>query len=256
MLWKIKNIGDKIFKVVCWGLAGYFLYAFHSVAGFPPTIEVKASTWLYLFIGLFLFLVPYATKIRLGNILYFEREIKNVKKEVQDFKGEVRQSLSVISTSVNTISNSNIVNVTVGSPEERAAAEKELDAVSDEDTAIEAVVIKQKLVLDDEDTTMPLARTRIQIEQLLRKILGKSISVTNISQRERDIKFMSSRRLFKEFSEDYPAYKNLEKSLDYVLKVCNAAIHGQRVSDGEAEEALDLGARIIAILSDIEQGRH
>jgi hypothetical protein len=34
-------------------------------------------------------------------------------------------------------------------------------------------------------------------------------------------------------------------SFDYVLKVCNAAVHGQRISEGHAHEALYMGLRML-----------
>ena len=40
-------------------------------------------------------------------------------------------------------------------------------------------------------------------------------------------------------------------SFDYVLKVCNAAIHGQNVSDGYAQKALQMGFRILDELKKI-----
>ncbi len=43
-------------------------------------------------------------------------------------------------------------------------------------------------------------------------------------------------------------YGYLREPMSYVLTVCNAAIHAQYITDGQASEALQLGAKIIAAL--------
>jgi len=104
-------------------------------------------------------------------------------------------------------------------------------------------------LLDEEETIMPLARTRILIEQLLRKILGKRLNVDDLNRKE--LRFLSARSLFYKFLELYPEKRELAEPFEYVIRVCNAAIHGQRVPPSDADIALDIGADIIAYLSDL-----
>ena len=243
---------DWIFKIVCWLSSVYFFYAFSNIAGFPPKDQLTNTTWFYLVFSIFFFLLPFSKHIKLAKIIDFERDIKKIQDDMKEFKEEIRNNLSIISASINTISNlSNIVNVHVTNPEEKKAAEEGVSEVASESISAEAEKIMEELVLDDEDIIMPLARTRISIEQLLRKILGKRRIIDSIS--EKDVRFYSIRTLFKEFLRLYPKFKNLEHSLNYVLKVCNAAIHGQRIAEEEAKEALLLGAKIIAILKEIAE---
>ncbi len=53
------------------------------------------------------------------------------------------------------------------------------------------------------------------------------------------------------FLKDFVDYQYLEGSFDYVLKICNAAIHGQQVPAGQAQEELELGARLISTLKEL-----
>jgi hypothetical protein len=113
---------------------------------------------------------------------------------------------------------------------------------------VESRIIRQS----DEDTTMALARTRIDIERTLRDALGKQTCLP--PERVETIKFAGITKLFAMAVELYPALQSLQKAFKYVTQVCNAAIHAQRVSDRQAEEALALGAEILAALQAFERG--
>ena len=235
-----------LLPAISWILAVYFFIMFHVASGFPPIDLTKKSSGVLLILSLFLFLLPFSKRIKLGKFFEFERQINEIKNNVHDFKDETRQTISMITSSINTISNlSNNVYVNIPGREELEDAKKKVKSVSttSED---EVTKIKEEFGLEDEDTIMALARTRIIIEQTLRKILGKRMVSTGIANK--DLTFLSPRSLFRHFSETNKAFGPLRGPLDYVLKVCNAAIHGQRVSPNEAAEALDMGANIIADL--------
>ena len=40
-------------------------------------------------------------------------------------------------------------------------------------------------------------------------------------------------------------YQQMRSSFDYVLEVCNGAIHGQRIAEAVAHEAIDVGLHIL-----------
>jgi hypothetical protein len=69
-------------------------------SGFPPTLTpadaLGAPTLFFLFL-------PFFKKIKIGKVLELEREVEKAKKELSDFKGEIRNTVSVLSTNVNTI---------------------------------------------------------------------------------------------------------------------------------------------------------
>jgi hypothetical protein len=96
---------------------------------------------------------------------------------------------------------------------------------------------------------MSLARTRIKIESLLREILNKRVVFPDSSN---NMKFLSLNDLYKQFTKEYPQQRYLTNTFKYVQQVCNAAIHGLNISFGQAEEALELGTRIIKELEFIK----
>ncbi|MCY1247536.1 hypothetical protein D9M72_608770 [compost metagenome] len=92
-----------------------------------------------------------------------------------------------------------------------------------------------------------LAKVRMDIERLLRKIVGARLVV--LSPGSNPIKLASIRQLFQRFAEGNDSYEYLREPFSYVINVCNAAIHAQAVSAEQAGEALRLGAQIIEVLS-------
>ena len=72
----------------------------------------------------------------------------------------------------------------------------------------------RELLFAEEDNIMALVRTRIVLEQLLRKILGKKLKGKRFGEKE--IKFLSANRLFRHFLNKYPRYKQMEEAFEYV----------------------------------------
>ena len=235
--------------LICWPLSLFLLVLFILATGFPPPAQISYSSWVYIVVAVFLLLVPFSSRMRLGNILEYERKIEQVNQRLEEFQSETRNSISLISSSLTTISNVSNINVyTSPQANERTKANTQIKKVGSKKTRDEASMIKKELVLEDEELIMPLARTRILLEQNLRKILGKS-RTKEFSDRH-DIKYLSANSLFKIFLDQYPGNKQLEEPFNYVIRVCNAALHGQRIASNDAHSALDLGSIIIAFLSD------
>lgn len=103
--------------------------------------------------------------------------------------------------------------------------------------------ISNYLASGDFDQNLALARLRMDIERELRRILGKKL-ITD-SPHDMKSRFLSARSLFREFTRIHPNYKGMSPSFDYILKICNAAVHGQVVPDGYAQEALYMGMKIL-----------
>lgn len=228
----------------------YLLIVFHLTVNLLDPQNVQPIHYLILLLGVLIPLVPFIQKLRIGKLVELERNIKQQKEEVRDFKNEVRQLISVVSTSLNSISNlTNTTNVNIDLADLLRKAKQELNEADVEPAPQEIQEVKRELLLDNEDTIMALARIRIRLEHLLRRVLGKSIQYTN--KPSEDVKFLSAGRLYRMFLREYPNYQYLESSFEYVLKICNAAIHGQQVPSGQAQEALELGARLISTLNEI-----
>jgi hypothetical protein len=117
----------------------------------------------------------------------------------------------------------------------------------DQAEQVEDRIIRQS----DDDRTMALARTRIDIERALRDLIGKD---TDLPISNPDVKYMSVSRLFDKAAAEYSPLRNLQQPFRYMMQICNAAIHAQRVSEDQANEALALGAQILALIQSLENG--
>ena len=232
-------------------ISSYLLYVFHSSVNLANPQNLQPIHYLVLLMGVLIPLVPFINKLRIGKLIELERSIQQQKNEVQDFKNEVRQLISVVSTSVNSISNlSNTTNVNFGFLDQLTTAKEQLnqpDAFQPDPVEIQEV--KDEMYLENEDSIMALCKIRIRLENLLRNILGKGIQTSK--KPSDDVKFLSAGRLYRMFLRDYADYKYLEASFEYVLNICNAAIHGQQIPPGQAQEAIDLGVRLISTLNEL-----
>lgn len=243
--------------VPSWIVAFYFGIGFAAKAGFPPKSDILVGDALFVGFTLFFLFLPFFSKIKIGSLIELEREIKEAKKEASDvkeelreFKNEVRNTVSVIST--NAVSQH--INLHLpGAEELRQQQEKveenlnSLDRQRADDVEAE---------LQSGDVTYALAKVRIDIERLLRTILGRrldssGVSISSLDQR----KFRSIENMFALLVEEDKSLAYLRSPLRNVLAVCNAAIHAQTVSPEQAGEALKLGAHIIAALKDYPSGK-
>lgn len=239
-------------SIPSWIVALYFGIGFIAKAGFPPKGDLLIGDALFVALTLFFVFLPFFSKIKIGSWIELEREIKEAKKEttaVQDelreFKNEVRNTVSVIST--NAVSQH--INVHLpGADELRQQQEKVEENLKDADRQR---VDDVEAELQSGDVTYALAKVRIDIERLLRTILGRRLdssngSISSLEQR----RFRSIDKMFDFLVDTDNTLAYLRSPLRNVLAVCNAAIHAQTVSPEQADEALKLGAHIIAALKE------
>jgi hypothetical protein len=234
-----------------WLVSFYFLSGFVWDVSFPPRLNVSPGHVFFGALWLFFLFLPFFRRVKIGSFLELERELEKTRADLRDFKTEIRSSLTLISTNVNTIGNlSNQITVNVPGAADLAEIKKRLDDLAQPGTREEAKEIRSELAaIDGEDRIMALARTRIRLEYLLREILGKR---TTIPEEARGgVKFMALSQLVRLFLERYPHHRSLEEPLRYLIQVANAAVHAQRLSEAQADEALDIGARMLAILTDV-----
>lgn len=236
-----------VFPFICRFIAVSFLLLVISDVGFPPKSSIGSSSVVLLVFSLFFFLLPLAKKISLGKLLTFEREMEKVKGEVTEFKAETREFLNVYSNMITAISNtvSQTVNVNLPGRAEAQEAKEELESTLREESDQGSLSddVTSYLGQAGNDINFALARLRMDLERKLRDILGKRTTVSNPQAVKSG--FLSARQLFKEFLEVYPKYMGMRSSFDYILKVCNAAIHGQQVLDGHGMEALYMGVTML-----------
>ncbi|WP_430419309.1 hypothetical protein [Methylibium petroleiphilum] len=238
---------SKLLYLFSWIVATYFGIGFIAKAGFPPKTDLLIGD--ALFVGLFLFFLflPFFNKIKVGSWLELEREIKEAKKEatdakreLTDFKTEVRNTLNVVSTQRTNV----YVN---GAPNAAQLREQQATIATKLDATEQSTVEKYEETVksqESDDVAYVLAKVRIDIERLLRAIVGKRIGPAPTT----NIKLASARQLFDSLVHKEEAWEYLRRPFEYVNRVCNAAIHGQIVSAEQSDEALKLGAQIIAAL--------
>ncbi len=238
---------SKLLYPFSWIVAAYFGVGFIAKAGFPPKTDLLIGDALFVAIFLFFLFLPFFNKIKVGSWLELEREIKEAKKEataakqeLADFKIEVRNTLNVVSTQRTNV----YVN---GAPnaaqlrEQQAAVATKLNSTEQSTVEKYEETVKSQ---ESDDVAYVLAKVRIDIERLLRTVVGRRIGpVPNAN-----IKLASARQLFDTLIQTEEAWEYLQRPFEYVNRVCNAAIHGQLVSSEQADEALKLGAQIIAAL--------
>lgn len=230
-----------------WVVSFYFLLSFVMNVGFPPDRRLFTADFLYVFLWLFFIFLPFFSRIKIGAFLELEREVANARKELSEFKAEVRNSMSVLSTNVNTIggmTNQVIVNVPAASDirAARQAVEQEAPDAAD----VVGAPLDDAFITPGEDPEFAVVRTRIEIERLLRKILSKGTQKELAADNQ--IKYMSLNKLFDQFIGQNPTYFYLRTPFRYLSQLANAAVHAQKISDEQVTEALALGAEVIAVL--------
>ncbi len=240
-----------LLKLISLGIGAYFIVVFHINEGFPPCTPIENDNWVFLFLGIFLLLLPFAKRLKIGQLFEIEREIKTVQETVSDFKDEMRNTVSVLSSSVNTISTAtNQVTVNIPNANDLRESSSNISSLIT-NAEVKEEEIRDELVLDDEDTILSLAKVRIRLEQVLRQILGKRRTSSGIAQK--NIKYMSVLKLFDDVAKDNKAIMPARGPLKEVIQVCNAAVHGQRIPYEEASAAIDLGTNLIAAFEELNK---
>lgn len=191
-------------------------------------------------------------------MLEFESKIEAIKTDVNEFKGEVRQLIQLQNNLISTVSNSLSQNINISVPglKEAREAKEELDETIPESSKSETIEKKIEAYIAAEglDTTFALAKLRIDLEKELRRILGMRTETQDPSKMKQG--FLPAGPLFRKFIAKYPKYEGMGSSFDYILKICNAAVHGQIISEGHSHEALHMGFRMLDELSKINQNSH
>ena len=233
--------------VVSWLTAASFLYAFGANAGFPPPQKLQTADLIYGGGALLFLFLPFFSKLKVGALLELEREVEKTREDVRQFKNDVGNSIALLTNTFSSVSalNSHVVIHNTPTESQLRSAAQEVAHQSTQPSKVPDIVFREILEQSDFDTTLALARTRIDIERLLRTLLDHSTSLSTENTR-----YASVRKLFDAFVAEKPNLRFLVKPFAYVTQVCNAAIHAQTVSEEKAREALELGAQIISVLQD------
>ena len=253
MLQRLKSLlVANVVPTLCYLLAVFFAYAYFLQVGFPPVSKLDPTAATYLSLMLFLFMLPEAKKLRLGKLFEFEARVHEIK-DVQQFKTDTLATLATYQSMISAISNTVSQNITVNLPNRAEAyeAQRDLAAVLKTPSLKSEIEnrVEQFLAAESNDLNLALAKLRMELERELRRILGKRIDL--VPGETDEPRFLSARSLFAQFVRAHAEYEAMSTSFDYVLRICNAAVHGQLVPAGSAHEALSLGFQMLAELKRI-----
>lgn len=251
MDWILKNKKEIAFFILSWTIGIIAISKVYALIDLSSPEEISSIHLVILGLGVLLLFFPFFSKINIAKLVELEKEVKSTKDELNDFKTQVSQNLSLISSNVNTISNlSNQINITFPGIGELQNEIENLDSQSSQKSKEEVDEVKRSLILDDEDNLVALAKARMQIEFLLRKILSKKLeSKDNF----KEVKYFTLTHLIREFLGQYEQFRFLENSLFLVKNIANAAIHAQKLNQEQINEGLELASRTISILQDVSE---
>jgi len=253
----MKTDKSGVLWVLSWIIAGYFGYGFVFKAGFPPNTDLIISDALFVGVTLFFLFLPFFDKIKIGSWIELERKVEEAKKEaagakkdLSEFKTEVRNTLSVVSTNLNTQRMSTQLNFyAAADPDKlREAQEKIATKLDANDRSTVKGYESAVRASQNGDIPLMLAKVRIDIERLLRKIVSARLTPSYVLDKV-PVKFATARQLFQRLVDSDDSYAYLEEPFRYVNGVCNAAMHAQPVPLEQADDALRMGAEIIEVLS-------
>lgn len=212
-----------------------------------PEETSLANHWLALGLALAFLFLPFFTRIKIGKFLEVEREIERAKEEIHSFKADVRHNLSLLSANISTISGfSNQLTVNLPDSSDIRKARQSIANNAPSELTHSRGEEDLERFLRDEDPTMALAWTRIEIERLLRKIV--SVQPHSADNEGDQTRLVGLPKLFRTFLSRQPGFGYMADAFRYVTQICNAAVHAQPVTGEQASEALGLGGQLIIVL--------
>lgn len=251
----LRFLARNLWPILSGAASLYFLWVFHEHVGFPPTEPLTPTSSLYLGLFVLFLLAPFVQRFRLGRLIEFDSKVEEVRSDMKEVRTETRELISTVSAVATAISASVNQSVVLNFPssEWAQAAREEMSTAFGDTPEPERQEndIREYLDLSASDLNVALARLRMDIEGELRRILGKRQSTEDPSRMRG--KFLSARSLFRTLVSREPKYQQMRSSFDYVLEVCNAAIHGQRIAEGVASEAIGMGLQILRELKHEEE---
>ena len=241
-----ENMNSILFSGISWITSIFCLVISIRRINLDKLDEIHWIIWCFFLAGIFFLFLPFFKKVKIGKFLELERDIRNAKEDMNSFKSEVRQNFTLLSTNISTISAiNNQIQINIPGVIDLQNAIKTLETQSSNQIQASSQAIKNELSIEDDDIRVVLTNARIQIEFLLRTILGKGIVLKNV---DKEVKYLTLTQLIRDFLEKYPQYRYLENSLIYVRRFANAASHAQLIPEFQAKEALEMSSKVIGIL--------
>ena len=246
-----KEISDWLLLAISLLISIFLFYVLYLSIDLKNPKDIHTFSYIILLCAIFFPIIPFVQKIRLGKFVELERDLQNQREEIKNIKNEIFQVMMFVNNTISSVNNlNNSTNMNFYFAELLDAAKEQFNRGDPKLKPQEIQEVRRELFLEDEDIVMALARMRIRIESLLRSILGKNTKF-DAKKKVNNTKLYSATTLFKLFIHQYRDYEYLEQSFEYVNRICNAAIHGQQVPYNQAQEALNLGAKLISVLDQV-----
>ena len=230
-------------------VSGYFFWAFHLHVGFPPTIPLTSTSTTYLGLFTFFAVLPFAQRLKIWKIFEFEKVVEQVReevKEVRDETGELTTSVSVVADTISLTENQPVM---ISTEEEEVVREGLSEALPLPEPTKQRQDIQEYLEAGDPNVTYALGRLRMDLERELRRILNEPAVAADDPLRKRGrAARLTVRLLFRQLGSINSRYRNMQRSFDCVIEVCNGAVRAGQIPEHIAHEVIDMGVRILGEL--------
>jgi vacuolar-type H+-ATPase subunit I/STV1 len=242
-----------VFPILSISLSVYFFYAFVQEIGVPPGRTLDGSGATYLALAVLFFLLPEGLRFTRARTREYQQQLREAKDEIQELKSETRALMSAYNGLIFSVSNAtnHLMSLnTLPNQQDIKEAKKALNAALGEETRQSQLTSEIEAFLNEEDSDFESALWDLRrvIEKELRRILRDEPALVNADGSTR---FLSASALFDEFVKCYPNYGAMYNAYHYVLKVCDAALHGREVPESFVHEAFQMGFRMIGALRQI-----
>ena len=222
-------------------ISGYFFWAFHLHVQFPPKVSLTYTSATYLGLFTFFVVLPFAQRLKIGKLIEFEKKVEKVEEGVQD----VRTQTEELNSSVDAVAKT----VAPSLRQRLATSEDVLGALPPPQSTDQGQKIREYLEAGNSNVTYALGRLRMDLERELRRILGEPAVVVDAPLKKRGrAALLTARLLFRQLESRDARYGEMQRSFDYVINNCNAAVHGQQITEDIAHEVIDMGLRILEAL--------
>jgi hypothetical protein len=111
-----------LFLVPSWILSVFFFLIFLENSGWLPKTPGTINDLAYLIVSFVFLVIPFVSRMKIGKLLEFERELKKTREDMYNFKTDMRQMVAVISSASATVSN--VTNVDVSTEQASESEEK------------------------------------------------------------------------------------------------------------------------------------
>ncbi|MDX2128142.1 MAG: hypothetical protein SFU91_03815 [Chloroherpetonaceae bacterium] len=112
--------------MISWVMGLPLIWRLHFYLDFQQPEKIHLNHLVFFFLGIGLVLLPFLKTVKISNWIEISREVKETKAEMKDFKSEIRQTVSMLSNTVNT-SLKQQVNLTVNLPNSEKAMKGETE---------------------------------------------------------------------------------------------------------------------------------